>query len=69
MTTNERRPIHAYLSPKAHEQWHDTCATQRVSVSVMLEAMGPALADILDALPDLVTEAGRIETERRRRNR
>lgn len=66
---NERRAVHAYLSPKAHGQWHDTCAIQRVSVSAMLEAIGPALSDILDALPDLVTEAGRIETERRRRNR
>ncbi len=65
----ERRAIHAYTSVKAHELWHETCANQRVSVSAMLEALAPALADIIDALPDIVTEAGRIETARRRRNR
>ena len=47
----------------------DRKAIHRVSVSAMLEALAPALADIIDALPDIVTEAGRIETTRRRRNR
>lgn len=68
-TTEDRKAIHAYCSEKAHELWHETCANQRVSVSAMLEALAPALADIIDALPDIVTEAGRIETARRRRNR
>ena len=68
-TTDDRKAIHAYCTDKAHDLWHDTCAEHRVSVSAMLEALAPALADIIDALPDIVTEAGRIETTRRRRNR
>ncbi len=64
-----RKALHAYVSDKAHEQWHETCANQRVSVSAMLEALAPSLADIIEAIPDLVDEAGRIETTRRRRNR
>lgn len=64
-----KQPIHAYLTPAAHEAWHDMCARQRVSVSVMLEALAPHLADVLDALPDVVAEAGEIEYQRRRRAR
>lgn len=64
-----KRAVHAYLTPDAHEAWHSTCSRKRVSVSAMLEALAPHLADVLDALPDLVDEAGEIETQRRRRNR
>lgn len=68
-TGQDRKALHAYCTDKAHTQWHETCAEQRVSVSAMLEALAPALPDIFDALPDLVAEAGRIESARRRRAR
>lgn len=79
MTTNGTRPapavsldrkaIHAYCSEDAHDAWHDTCRPLRVSVSAMLEAIAPHLADILDSCPDIVAEAGEIEYQRRRRTR
>ncbi len=65
----DRKAIHAYCSDKAHDLWHETCAEQRVSVSAMLEALAPSLGDIIEAIPDIVAEAGRIESARRRRNR
>lgn len=68
-TGQDRKALHAYCTDKAHTQWHETCAAQRVSVSALLEALAPELADILDAMPDIVAEAGRIEANRRRRTR
>lgn len=64
-----KQPIHAYLTPDAHDTWHEVCARQRVSVSAMIEALAPHLDDVLDALPDVVAEAGEIEYQRRRRTR
>lgn len=34
-----RRAIHAYLTPEAHDRWHDFAAEQGVSVSGLLEAI------------------------------
>jgi hypothetical protein len=37
--TATRKAIHAYLSPEAHDGWHDFAAENGVSVSGLLEAI------------------------------
>ena len=69
-----RRALHAYLTPAAHETWHDFAATNGVSVSALLEALsGPLMSgfdgsttDVLDAA---IVSARATDTARRRRGR
>ena len=72
----ERRALHAYLTPEAHDAWHDFAAENGVSVSGMLEAYGLELSSIVDgsAKPRkdqqaLVDTARKIDAVRRRRRR
>ena len=69
-----RKAIHAYLTPAAHDQWHDFAAEQGVSVSGLLEAIARDWKDLLDRdgdLPDNVESVARaarkIDAARRRR--
>jgi hypothetical protein len=69
-----RKAIHAYLSPAAHDAWHDFAAENGVSVSGLLEAIANQWSERLargeQALPDeegLVRTARRVDAERRRR--
>ena len=71
----ERRAIHAYLSPDAHEVWHTVSQEAGVSVSGLLEALA---ADMAANAPDqgghprwdeIVRRARAIDAQRRRRNR
>lgn len=64
---NGRRPIHAYLEPDTHDAWHRTAGEHRVSVAALLEALGPELAAILKARPQLVVLAGQVDARRRAR--
>lgn len=71
-----RKAIHAYLSPAAHDAWHDFAAENGVSVSGLLEAIAnewsTRLARGEPALPDedhLVKTARRVDADRRRRKR
>jgi hypothetical protein len=71
-----RKAIHAYLSPQAHDAWHDFAAENGVSVSGLLEAMANEWSARLTrgepALPDedeLVKAARRVDADRRRRKR
>jgi hypothetical protein len=71
-----RKAIHAYLSPRAHDAWHDFAAENGVSVSGLLEAIASEwsarLARGEPALPDeerLVKTARRVDADRRRRKR
>lgn len=71
-----RKAIHAYLSPEAHDAWHEFAAEHGVSVSGLLEAIANEWAERLamgqPALPDedrLVRSARRVDAERRRRKR
>ena len=72
----ERRALHAYLSPEAHDAWHDFAAEQGVSVSGMLEAYGVELAAVTgkggkprkDQIA-LADAARKIDAARRRRRR
>lgn len=72
----ERRALHAYLSPESHDAWHDFAAEQGVSVSGILEAYGLELVDVVKgktkARKDqtaLVDAARKIDAVRRRRRR
>ena len=71
----DRRAIHAYLSPDGHEDWHKVSQDAGVSVSGLLEALA---ADMAANPPDqgghprwdeLVRAARSIDAQRRRRNR
>jgi hypothetical protein len=69
-----RKAIHAYLSPEAHDAWHDFAAENGVSVSGLLEAIAnewtAKLARGEPVLPDeerLVRSARRVDADRRRR--
>lgn len=69
----ERRAIHAYLTPESHEVWHRVAEEAGVSLSGFLEA----LAIDMGANPpddgghsrwdDIVKAARRIDAQRRRR--
>lgn len=64
-----RRAVHAYLSNRAHDQWHEFAATQGVSVSAMLEALAPILHEANDEeFASVVSTARRIDANRRRRS-
>jgi hypothetical protein len=71
-----RKAIHAYLSPQAHDAWHDFAAENGVSVSGLLEAIANQWAEKVArgerVLPDeesLVRTARRVDAERRRRKK
>ena len=73
---DSRKAIHAYLSPEAHDQWHDFAAENGVSVSGLLEAIGLAWKDQVNGngdlppeIEDLAKRARRIDASRRRRQR
>jgi hypothetical protein len=69
----ERRAIHAYLTPESHELWHRVSEDAGVSLSGFLEAMA---TDMGANPPDtgghprwdqIVKAARRIDAQRRRR--
>jgi hypothetical protein len=71
-----RKAIHAYLTPEAHDAWHEFAAEQGVSVSGLLEAISQhwarhlksGLDDVL-GVEDLAKAARKIDAARRRRQR
>jgi len=74
--SSTRKAIHAYLSPEAHDAWHDFAAENGVSVSGLLEAIAHEWASRKargePVLPDedaLVKTARRVDADRRRRKR
>lgn len=71
-----RKAIHAYLTPEAHDRWHDFAAEQGVSVSGLLEAIARDWKEQLDRGADVPAEveqlaktARKIDAARRRRQR
>jgi hypothetical protein len=71
-----RKAIHAYLSPEAHERWHEFAADNGVSVSGLLEAIAHEWGDRIGrGVPAyenedaLVRTARRVDADRRRRKR
>ena len=71
---DDRKAIHAYLSPDAHEAWHQFAAEQGVSVSGLLEAIADHWSDTMSNGGSLSPEsdglaraARKIDAQRRRR--
>lgn len=69
-----RRALHAYLSPAAHESWHEFAALQGVTVSALLEALSKTLdpapeRSVGDTLSWAVRQARVTDSIRRRRKR
>src|SRR4051812_42475432 len=68
-----RKAIHAYLTPEAHDRWHDFAAEQGVSVSGLLEAIARDWKEQLDnrggppAQGEQLAPAGRQNDPARRR--
>jgi hypothetical protein len=74
--TATRKAIHAYLSPEAHDSWHDFAAENGVSVSGLLEAIAQEWSERRSRgeqayanEDDLVRAARRVDADRRRRKR
>jgi|688.fasta_scaffold06002_13 hypothetical protein len=66
--SSERRAIHAYLSPEAHESWRNFADENGVSVSALLEAYAALLQDLGDDGRKAIVGAARmIDSARRRR--
>jgi hypothetical protein len=70
---DERRAIHAYLTPDSHDVWHSTSAEAGISMSAFLEALA---SDMRDNPPsegghqrwrEVVRAARKIDADRRRR--
>ncbi len=71
-----RKAIHAFLTPEAHEAWHEFAAENGVSVSALIEAMATDWQDRRDGdgfdlpeIEELARSARRIDAQRRRRAR
>ena len=70
MGTADRKALHAYVSERAHDRWHDFAAEQGVSVSAILEALAAEFGtDESPVFDDVVVTARRIDAQRRRRTR
>ena len=76
-TRPERQAIHGYVTHEAHQSWHEHAADHGVSVSALLEALGPMLLDTLttdpaatwrDEVAKAVRIARRVDVANRRRN-
>jgi hypothetical protein len=72
---DERRAIHAYLTAESHDVWHRVSEEAGVSLSGFLEALA---GDMSQHPPergghprwdDIVQDARRIDSQRRRRGR
>ncbi len=69
-STSDRKALHAYMSDEAHETWHDYAARMGVSVSGLLEALADQGAlDTFNEGSEVVQNARRVDTDRRRRRR
>ncbi len=65
-----RKALHAYMSDEAHETWHEYAARMGISVSGLLEALADQGAlDTFTESSDVVQNARRVDTDRRRRRR
>lgn len=67
-TRTGRRPVHAYVSDDCHDEWDDAADEHGISVTAILEALGPRIAKILADDPTAVTDARRVFSARRKRN-
>jgi hypothetical protein len=68
--TKQKAAMHAYLDADAHEAWHDFAATNGVSVSGLLQAIGSHLDGKPKSinLNTVVVDARIVDAKRRRRD-
>lgn len=69
-----RKALHAYLSEEAHDAWHQFAEDNDVSLSAVLTAFGPALADQREItmgqkLESVVAQAHAMQRDKRRNRR
>jgi hypothetical protein len=66
-----RKPVHGYISDESHSLWHAECAEHGISVTALLEILGPRLPRLLDGFTgaDMVREARKVDAANRRRRR
>lgn len=65
--TTKGPSIHGNVTDEAHEAWHYASGAHGVSVSAVLEALGPMLEQLLDDDPGLLQTARRVDAARRGR--
>lgn len=64
---NQRKQIHAIVSPEAHHHMHSTCGKRGVSVTAVVEALALSVHELLVPDSDLHKQAMEIDAERRKR--
>lgn len=77
---DERKAIHAYLTPAVHDAWQEFADGEGISMSGLLEALGEAIAGDHDhpartvfggadcvILSPVVKRARQVDAQRRRR--
>lgn len=62
-----RKALHAYVSDDCHDHWHDYADDNGMSVSALLEALGPQLRSIVTQ--EVVTNGHRVDAARRKRRK
>ncbi len=67
-TRTGRRPVHAYVTDDAHDEWNDAADLHGISVTAIIEVLGPRLDRILADDTTAVTDARRVFSARRKRN-
>lgn len=65
---SDTKALHAYVSRETNEAYRLASDEHGVSITGLLEVIGCDLPAILDARPELVRQARRIDAQRRRRD-
>lgn len=68
-TGNDTRAVHCYLTPDAHDAWHDAADEFGLTVSAIIEALAPQISMLLEDDETLLKQARSIAGTRRRRTR
>lgn len=62
-----RNAVHAYVSDDAKDEWSDAADTHGITMTAIIEVLGPRLDRILATDPGIVTDARRVFSARRKR--
>lgn len=74
MADDQRRTINCRVSEQSYTMWRSMCTEHGVSMTALLEAIPPALAEradpdtLHDLKVEIVEQARRIDQQRRRRS-
>lgn len=69
----DRKSLQTYVTPEAHEGWHQWCAAEGVSFSALIEVVGTTLAGeaynpVSGSLQAFIAEARSVDAARRSRS-